>query len=397
MPPITTNNDSITTKIRPIDGDPKIHSPSSSSSSSSSPSTTIPPTAFQPTLVARIPSLLFAADPDHAGTPPTSNPTPRQPNIGDGIISRRRADSSSGSGTKPPQLPHLQINPAKAHHPWPNNLYTPSQSSTAPIAIPQQLPQRPTTPLTGRPTGDESRDFFSFTKALQSSTSYRNTPMSSHRSASPGHQTMGSRAGQQPNYRPSSPLSPSMPIPIPQAGGAGGGGGERGRYRRANRPPQNLNLNTLPKFHPLNFPNSDSNISSSPRSARSITSQPRHSRLGSDAQQQLQQYQRTVIANTTRTAHSTLSQGTGFKPESPRLVPSGSPAGPMTPLMLEAQSQGDYLMAGSGVSGSGSRNGRELVEKLVQKENERRQHPEARSGSLSPSVSPAVSPAGGCG
>jgi len=65
----------------------------------------------------------------------------------------------------------------------------------------------------------------------------------------------------------------------------------------------------------------------------------------------------------------------------------------MTPLALGGQ--GDYLLAGSSSSPSGfpESDGREMVEQLVRRENERRSHPEARSGS----VSPAVSPAGGRG
>ena len=76
----------------------------------------------------------------------------------------------------------------------------------------------------------------------------------------------------------------------------------------------------------------------------------------------------------------------------------------MTPLALEAQ--GDYLLAGSSIGGTPASSfkegdGRDMVERLVQRENERRNHPEARSGSvspaLSPAISPAVSPAGGRG
>ena len=69
----------------------------------------------------------------------------------------------------------------------------------------------------------------------------------------------------------------------------------------------------------------------------------------------------------------------------------------MTPFMLEGA--GDYLIAGSGSLPAGFKegDGREFVERLVRRENERRSHPEARPGSVSPalSLSPAVSPAGG--
>lgn len=71
----------------------------------------------------------------------------------------------------------------------------------------------------------------------------------------------------------------------------------------------------------------------------------------------------------------------------------------MTPLILEGAS--DYLVAGSSSLPAGLKegDGRDFVERLVRRENERKSYPEARSGSVSPalSLSPAVSPAGGRG
>ena len=102
----------------------------------------------------------------------------------------------------------------------------------------------------------------------------------------------------------------------------------------------------------------------------------------------LHQYQRDLVANAGKYA----------KPSPPRLTPLRSPGEPMTPLMLEGQ--GDYLCAGS-ASLSPKGDGREMVERLIRRENERRIHPEANAGSvspaMSPAVSPAVSPAGGRG
>ena len=65
----------------------------------------------------------------------------------------------------------------------------------------------------------------------------------------------------------------------------------------------------------------------------------------------------------------------------------------MTPFMLEAT--GDYLAAGSSSLPAGFKegDGRDFVERLVRRENERKKYSEARAGS----VSPAVSPAGGRG
>ena len=175
-----------------------------------------------------------------------------------------------------------------------------------------------------------------------------------------------------PLYTPTSPLSATAPrnILTPNS---------RPKERRAG---QSLNLGGLPKFHPANFPSRDSNPALS-QNKRSITSQPRPGR-GSDAQQKIHQYQRDLVANAGKYA----------KPSPPRLTPLRSPGEPMTPLMLEGQ--GDYLCAGS-TSLSPKGDGREMVERLIRKENERRKHPEAKAGSVSPAISPAVSPAGGRG
>lgn len=184
---------------------------------------------------------------------------------------------------------------------------------------------------------------------------------------------MASRTGAQ-TYTPTSPLSPSSPNQTSF-------GSNRPKERR---PAGNLNLSGLGKFHPANFPSKDSSqASTAHRHSRSITSQPRLGR-GSDAQQKLQQYQRDHVTNTGKFA----------KPQSPpRLTPLKSPNEPMTPMMLEGQS--DYMLAGSSAMTSSleAGEGREYVERLVQKENERRSHPEAKSDSLSPASSPAVSPA----
>ena len=147
----------------------------------------------------------------------------------------------------------------------------------------------------------------------------------------------------------------------------------------------------LPKYHPANFPSRGSNPAPpSPLSLRSIASQPRSGR-GSDAKQQLLQYQRDVLNSTAKTSRSLLSASVSSKPSPPRLNPLKSPTGPMTPFLLEGPS--DYLAAGSSSLPTASKEGDmgEFVERLVRRENERRSHPEARSGS----VSPALSPAGG--
>ena len=278
---------------------------------------------------------------------------------------------------------------------------TPSSKRTAPIAIPQRKinSETVTTPLSGRPRRFDDSAFAAF----QSSRASERSPHSpSTRSYYSSSQSSQSSTDDSPNLSPRqtcnishmhrgppSPLAPTMSnrsLNTEQESGP--------RPRNPHRPPHGLNLSNLPRFQPPNLPNTDSNISSASRNTfRNLSSQSRPYRPGSDAQQKLQQYQRDYVANLKRTANP--SQSFISTPESPRLAPLGSPGGPMTPLLLEAQS--DYLLAGSKDSSPGSSTGRELVEKLVQKENERRQHPEAGSVSpaMSPALSPALSPAGG--
>ncbi|CAF9906974.1 MAG: hypothetical protein ALECFALPRED_003032 [Alectoria fallacina] len=177
-----------------------------------------------------------------------------------------------------------------------------------------------------------------------------------------------------------------MPVPLPSINSS----------QKARAPAQRLNLAGLPKYHPANFPSRDS--SPAPPSPLSSRSQPFPGR-GSDAKQQLLQYQRDLINNTTKTSRSLLSPSISSKLSPPRLNPLRSPGGPMTPFVLEAT--GDYLAARSGSLPAGFKegDGREFVERLVRRENERKNYPEARARSVSPalSLSPAVSPAGGRG
>lgn len=258
---------------------------------------------------------------------------------------------------------------------------------SAPIPIPPRKRNpalfSPTgTPLTARvPPGEH----FNIDERLKSRpyTSQSLTPyyssgskkMSNNQSApnvQRGFKPMPPRSGAQP-YTPTSPLSPTSP----------NHGFSSSNRQKDRRPAQNLNLSGLPRFHPANFPSKDSSPASvSHRPSHSITSQPRPGR-GSDAQQRFQQYQRDLVGNTGKYA----------KPSPPRLAPMMSPGEPMTPLMLEGH--GDYILAGSSALASGLKasEGREYVERLVQKENERRSHPEARPDNLSPTSSPAVSPA----
>ena len=166
---------------------------------------------------------------------------------------------------------------------------------------------------------------------------------------------------------PTSPLSPTMPISQ--------------RSPRGRDPPSVLRLPPLPRFHPAHYESPSTGVPHTPRSSHSS----RHGRQYSDAKQQIHKYQRDIVTNATRAARLTNSPKAVASPLSPRLHPMGSP-GPVTPFALEEK---DYLSArNTGSPGSTSSNGRDLVERLVQKENERRMHP-GRAESLSPAVSPA--------
>jgi len=335
---------------------------------------------------------------ERANTSPTTTKTAN-------LASRRRTVASAASEQSLP----LRINLARVTEQYPKiaetlrirNPSDPPSPRTAPIDIPQRKDtlQRPTTPLTGRPTGTVFALHKSINPPTSSSPSSSDSDLSALGTRLPHKDTaslkqkrslmpvrMGPRQGQPHPYRPSSPLSPSMPIAIPA----------NPNQQRARRPAHGLHLAGLPKFHPANFPATDSNTPLSPGGAHAVNSQARH-RPESDAQRELRRHQRDNIDSATLSSRSALSSRIDAKPTSPHLAPLGSPAEPMTPLMLEGR--GDYLMAGFGLSPSKFKDGsgRGMVERLVQKENKRRHQPGARSGSVSPSVGPAISPAGGRG
>ncbi|KAI4132331.1 MAG: hypothetical protein LQ347_002638 [Umbilicaria vellea] len=198
-------------------------------------------------------------------------------------------------------------------------------------------------------------------------------------------------------YTPSSPLSPTMTsAALPS----------HSRHGNARRTGQPLQLPALPRYHPSNYerattsPSLSTNVTSRPSATyRSSARSPQpHQRQLSDAQYKLHQYQRDVITTATRQSRPAASSTSGItKPVSPRLNPLGSP-GPVTPMMLEEQT--DYLLAGAErcelssnsfeEPGQREPGQRELVERLVRAGKE--PGVLARSGSSSP-----VGPAGGRG
>ena len=311
-----------------------------------------------------------------------TNPQSRQPPL------RLDLPSTTGRGSRSPGL-------------LPTLAETPAEKASAPIDIPVRKKtdgqlSRPTTPLTARaPQGE----YFTAWQKTEPRISESLTPCySSHARKSSDNRDpsavqksfaqMSSRS-ESSRYRPSSPLSPKMSVALHSINSS----------HQARAPAQSLRLAGLPKYHPANFPSRDSSPApSSPLSSRSSTSQPRSGR-SSDAKKQLLQYQRDLIQNATETSRPLLSSSVGSKPSPPRLNPLRSPGEPVTPFILEGA--GDYLIAGSSTSPAGFTEGgrRDFVERLVRRENERWNNPEARSRSVSPalSLSPAVSPAGGRG
>ena len=308
------------------------------------------------------------------------------------LSNRRRAGTNSQPQQQPPRrldLGSVGGRPSLCETLSPLEESTPDKPSK-PIPIPPRKqdygPFSPTgTPLTARaPPGNYFPQLSEFTNP-RPRISQSLTPSYSRGSATAkmprtetgptvqrGFAPAAPRA-KSPLYTPTSPLSATAPRNTLSPNSR----------PKEKRPGQSLNLGGLPKFHPANFPSRDSNsMTPLPQNKRSITSQPRPGR-GSDAQQKIHQYQRDLVANA----------GKYSKPSPPRLTPLRSPGEPMTPLMLEGQ--GDYLCAGS--TSLSPKGDREMVERLIRRENERRKHPEAKAGSISPAVSPAVSPAGGRG
>ena len=345
------------------------------------------------------PATIIPTAPVHQDIPkivPTSKLTaslsPERPTNATGVLKRRRADISRPSTGS--TFPHLALNLDLAHnhqllHPQPpgrTRSPSPPLQPTAPIAIPiKKLENRPSTPLSGRPK-DVYPELAAFNalKARKDSSSSTGSQTSDRSTSSLprldlDHLAMDSHP---PSSRPnqfSSPLSPTRP--------------KRNRATerpsRSRPPAPNLRLADLPKFHPSKFHHADARSAVTAQQNPSVTSAARSNRHASDAQYRLHQYQMGLVAG---------FKSSGVSPQSPHLAPQGSPGGFITPLALETS--GDYLSAGSGLSPSSASSARDLVERLVLKENGRRSHPEARpaglSPAVSPSISPAISPAGGC-
>lgn len=180
-----------------------------------------------------------------------------------------------------------------------------------------------------------------------------------------------------PALRPTSPLSPGFkqtahfdtlqpPQQRPMHSRTGN------TQRRA--PTTSLKLPSLPRFHPANFPSTNSSVQSTPdgtSSPQPPVSPRAHQRMYSDAQKQLYFNQREMLS-----AARGVTPNASGKPTSPRLQPLGSP-GPVTPLELEAEKE--YLLAGVRSAANGT-NPQELVEHLINEESRRQRNLTATSG-----------------
>ena len=281
------------------------------------------------------------------------------------------SDSDKSSRSTP--HPHQRSHPHPHLHPHPHpTLATHPPSAPIPIPVPRLKEDFdcPITPLSargdGRPSAYLGRSLKP--KYMKSPDNTRHVNYFSDSSDSSASSTKKPQRDV-----PKSPLSPSMPL-APFS--------PRGQDPAPH--PTALRLPPLPRFHPAAYESASlQSTAHTPRKSRPSG----HGRQYSDAKQQIHRYQRDIVATATRAARLTLSPKATQSPSSPRLHPIGSP-GPVTPLALE--SEVDYLMArDTGSPSSTKNNGRDLVESLVRKENERRVHTQ-RAENLSPAVSPAA-------
>ena len=347
-----------------------------------------------------------SSHPSPSSTAPVITAPPSLSNASHPFVARPAAHASAALAgvTIPHNPPQLALASAQGSHTSEIPTIALDQPS-APIPIPAPKPNlhaafsyMPSTPLTAR---ERAGAYFPFTKTPARPQLGRSLTPRYAQHPHPGRpvnyfsddsnspsSSVGSSASMH-RDRPSSPLSlgvsePLSPLsPIRQAG-------NQNTSQPKTRAPPKLRLKSLPRFHPANYESSSSSADTTPRNSRPGTAQS-HLRQFSDAQAKLHQYQRDLVVNATRAASLALSPKTTAEPTSPRLNPIGSP-GPITPLALES---GDDYLSSSGSLGSPLTQvdrGRELVQRLVEKENERR-----RYSRRSESHSPAVSPAGGRG
>jgi len=359
----------------------------------------------------RRPSLLTSALQQSDESPSPSPLTTHRPTI----AQRRSPQSTLGKlvvGEGPSAETALHANQVQLDQPEgvppPPSPHCPSQSQ--PIAIPirrRHENSRPTTPLTAR---EERGAYFP-----ETFNTIRPRPQVSHplrpgykrpdeREPNPNLTTYqknylspkafeqlkelsafadASQSMPSPNYTPTSPLSPPKPLSALSAGLQAQGGSRRGKE---------LHLQPFPRYHPANYqpptpPNSTNLTPRSPAANRSPYTPQYHQRQVTDVRQKLKQYQHEII-KTARAGPLPIIPGGSDTPKAPQLQPRESPGSPATPMMLDKQL--DYMTAGlrdTQLSDGSPVSSREMVDRIIRQENER------RIGLHSNSSSPAVSPA----
>ncbi|KAL8971954.1 MAG: hypothetical protein Q9183_000803 [Haloplaca sp. 2 TL-2023] len=270
---------------------------------------------------------------------------------------------------------------------------------SAPIAIPIRKPPQsshPVTPLTGRErsffphvlkdqhTPPKERSDKDFTPSPDSQSQAASSQSEQEQFApSPVNRRNMRTDRSSPMCTPSSPLSPTMPHHTMPSFGQHKARTLSGN-QHGSRQSTPLAIPSLPPYHPANYESRQS----SPRLPPSSSSA--HARQVSELQKNMQRHQRALLINATRAAATpTTGKPPAHRPSSPRLNPMSSP-GPITPLMLEGQT--DYFLGGpntSSASRSKAGDRREMVDNLVNVERERIRHPR-RDSSHSPAVSPAA-------
>ncbi|KAL8971439.1 MAG: hypothetical protein Q9197_003273 [Variospora fuerteventurae] len=324
------------------------------------------------------------------------------------VVSGTLLDRRFGTGSQRPtpldvpHIDHLNItnlpSDISQDHPNPQPPSPFAERHSAPITVPNRKisPTRPITPLTGREPSFFSHSPKQSHTPPQRKTSKDFTPSPESQSQSsqsdpevfiqpprPRRAMRPDQLGTSSMYRPSSPLSPTTAA-YPKSSFHQQGARAQPRHSQSRAQPAPLAIPSLPPFHPANYESRPS--SHTPRAPGSP-----HGRQLSDAQKKLQRYQRELVINATRTACGNAARSPVPKPNSPRLDPLGSP-GPVTPLMLEAQS--DYFLAGSRTTSPAALKDserRETVERMIAVERDRIRRP-GRADCHSPAVSPAGGP-----
>ena len=188
--------------------------------------------------------------------------------------------------------------------------------------------------------------------------------------SSPSQMQSSSRIS--PDIRPRSPLSPRHEVstyfdPLRPPSPRTMASRSAINQRRGNSNP--LKLPSLPRYHPSNYTSAHSSLHSTPDSGYASPQAPMsprsHQRVISDAQKHLLAYQRETVSAAARSSTPIQFE----KPDSPRLVPLGSP-GPVTPLQLEEEG-GGYFSAAAQNSASDLVQSQALMERLMREETAR--------------------------